>query len=80
MCIDFLGLQTTITSPFTLTGVGVHSGTEVSVTFLPAEAGTGIVFHRMHEDGSVTELKAVSSQVGNTDLCTMLGFAPADYG
>lgn len=77
MSIDFLGLQTTISNPITMTGVGVHSGSEVSVTFLPAEAGTGIVFHRMHENGNVTELKAVSAQVGNTDLCTMLGFTPA---
>lgn len=77
MGVDFLGLQTTIANSFTLEGVGVHSGSEVSVTFLPAEAGTGIVFHRMHENGDVTELKAVSSQVGNTDLCTMLGFSPA---
>jgi UDP-3-O-[3-hydroxymyristoyl] N-acetylglucosamine deacetylase len=75
MGIDFLGLQTTISNSFTLTGIGVHSGSEVSVTFLPAEAGTGIVFHRMHDNGYVTELKAVSSQVGNTDLCTMLGFS-----
>jgi UDP-3-O-[3-hydroxymyristoyl] N-acetylglucosamine deacetylase len=77
MGIDFLGLQTTLSSPLTLTGVGVHSGSPVSVTFLPADAGTGIVFHRMHENGNVTEMKAVSAQVGNTDLCTMLGFTPA---
>lgn len=77
MAIGLLGFQTTIASPVTLTGIGVHSGTSVSITFQPAEAGTGIVFNRMAADGSVIELKAVSSQVGNTDLCTVLGFSPA---
>src|ERR1700744_3900223 len=77
MAIRLLGFQTTIASPVTLSGTGVHSGSNVSITFLPAEADTGVVFQRMHDNGDVTELRAVSSQVGNTDLCTVLGFAPA---
>ncbi|NKN36213.1 UDP-3-O-acyl-N-acetylglucosamine deacetylase [Agrobacterium sp. a22-2] len=77
MAIGLLSFQTTIASPVTLTGIGVHSGVPVTMSFLPAEAGTGVVFNRLHPDGSVTELKAVSSQVGNTDLCTVLGFSPA---
>lgn len=76
MAIGLLGFQSTIASPVTLKGIGVHSGTEVSISFLPAESGTGIVFHRLHKDGGVTELKAVTSQVGNTDLCTVLGVQP----
>jgi UDP-3-O-[3-hydroxymyristoyl] N-acetylglucosamine deacetylase len=77
MAIRLLGFQTTIASPVTLSGIGVHSGYNVSITFLPAEADTGVVFQRMHDNGDVTELRAVSSQVGNTDLCTVLGFSPA---
>jgi UDP-3-O-[3-hydroxymyristoyl] N-acetylglucosamine deacetylase len=77
MTIGLLGFQTTVADAVTIHGIGVHSGSQVSMTFLPAEAGTGIVFHRMHDNGNVTELKAVSSQVGNTDLCTVLGFSPA---
>jgi UDP-3-O-[3-hydroxymyristoyl] N-acetylglucosamine deacetylase len=77
MAIRLLGFQTTIASPVTLSGTGVHSGSNVSITFLPAEADTGVVFQRMHDNGDVTELRAVSSQVGNTDLCTVLGFSPA---
>src|SRR6218665_1503663 len=73
MTIGLLGFQTTIANAVQLKGIGVHSGNPVSMTFQPAEAGTGIVFHRLHENGSVTELKAVSSNVGNTDLCTVLG-------
>jgi UDP-3-O-[3-hydroxymyristoyl] N-acetylglucosamine deacetylase len=72
-----LGFQTTVSRPVTLSGIGVHSGADVSITFNPAEADTGVVFNRMHDNGEVTELRAVSSQVGNTDLCTVLGFSPA---
>jgi UDP-3-O-[3-hydroxymyristoyl] N-acetylglucosamine deacetylase len=77
MAIALLGFQTTIAAPLSITGIGVHSGRPVTINLQPAEAGTGIVFVRMHEDGSSTEFKAVSSQVGNTDLCTVLGFTPA---
>jgi UDP-3-O-[3-hydroxymyristoyl] N-acetylglucosamine deacetylase len=77
MAIALLGFQTTIAAPLTLTGIGVHSGREVSITFQPAEAGTGIMFVRQHDDGSTSEYRAVSAHVGNTDLCTVLGTNPA---
>lgn len=77
MATGLLGFQTTIADSVTLSGIGVHSGAQVSITFHPAEADAGIVFQRVHDDRTVTELKAVSSQVGNTDLCTVLGFSPA---
>ncbi|MDP9836830.1 UDP-3-O-[3-hydroxymyristoyl] N-acetylglucosamine deacetylase [Neorhizobium huautlense] len=73
MSIELLGFQTTIAAPVTLSGIGVHSGSQVSITFQPADAGTGIVFSRTLSDGSTAEYRAVSSQVGNTDLCTVLG-------
>ncbi|MGI2031755.1 UDP-3-O-acyl-N-acetylglucosamine deacetylase [Rhizobium panacihumi] len=73
MSIELLGFQTTIAAPVTLSGIGVHSGSQVSITFQPADAGTGIVFSRTLADGSTAEYRAVSSQVGNTDLCTVLG-------
>ncbi|MCZ8178140.1 MAG: UDP-3-O-acyl-N-acetylglucosamine deacetylase [Rhizobium sp.] len=77
MAIALLGFQTTIAAPLTLTGIGVHSGREVSITFQPADAGTGIMFVRQHDDGSTSEYRAVSAHVGNTDLCTVLGTNPA---
>ena len=76
MTIGMLGFQTTISHPVTISGTGVHSGAAVSITFNPAEADFGIVFQRQHDDGTVSEYRAVSSQVGNTDLCTVLGFSP----
>lgn len=77
MGIELLGFQTTIASPVTLRGIGVHSGAEVEITFHPAEADAGIVFQRVLANGRLSEFKAVSSQVGNTDLCTVLGMSPA---
>jgi UDP-3-O-[3-hydroxymyristoyl] N-acetylglucosamine deacetylase len=77
MALGLLGFQTTVSRPVTLSGIGVHSGADVSIVFNPAESDTGVVFQRVHENGDVTELRAVSSQVGNTDLCTVLGFSPA---
>lgn len=75
--MTMLGFQTTISSPVTVSGTGVHSGAAVSIVFNPAEADSGIVFQRLHDDGTVNEYRAVSSQVGNTDLCTVLGFSLA---
>jgi UDP-3-O-[3-hydroxymyristoyl] N-acetylglucosamine deacetylase len=73
MSIELLGFQTTIAAAVQICGIGVHSGNPVSMTFHPAEAGTGIVFQRHHDNGNITEIKAVSANVGNTDLCTVLG-------
>ena len=77
MTIGLLGFQTTIAAPVSMTGIGVHSGAPVSITFNPAEAGSGIVFSRQFRDGTSVEYRAVSSEVGNTDLCTVLGTSPA---
>lgn len=79
MTIGLLGFQTTIAAPVSLTGIGVHSGSPVSITFQPAEANSGIIFARQFDDGSSAEYRAVSSQVGPTDLCTILGSSPATW-
>lgn len=77
MTLGLLGFETTFESSFTIRGIGVHSGAEVTATFNPAEAGTGIIFQRVGLDEELTELKAVSASVGSTDLCTVLGFSPS---
>lgn len=64
--------QTTIKSRVSLSGTGVHTGKPVSVHFNPADADTGIVFLCQGPEGAV-ELKALSSEVGATDLSTVLG-------
>ncbi|MEO5322389.1 UDP-3-O-acyl-N-acetylglucosamine deacetylase [Mesorhizobium sp. CC13] len=68
MGIDLQDYQTTLKSRATLSGIGVHSGKPVSIHFVPADADTGVVFH---VDGR--EFRAIVSEVGATDLCTLLG-------
>jgi UDP-3-O-[3-hydroxymyristoyl] N-acetylglucosamine deacetylase len=65
--------QTTIKSRVTLSGTGVHSGKQVSVNFVPADADTGIVFQLLDGPEQGKEIRALVSEVGSTDLCTMLG-------
>ena len=77
MAAGLLGFQTTIAGRVTLSGIGVHSGTPVSITFHPAESGTGIVYQRFNGEELLGEYRAVSAEVGNTDLCTVLGTHPA---
>ena len=77
MAVGLLGFQTTIAGRVTLSGIGVHSGTPVSITFHPAESGTGILFQRFDGEEMLGEYRAVSAEVGNTDLCTVLGTHPA---
>ncbi|RUV70587.1 MAG: UDP-3-O-acyl-N-acetylglucosamine deacetylase [Mesorhizobium sp.] len=64
--------QTTLKSRATLTGTGVHSGNSVTVHFLPADADTGVVF-QLSNGSEDREFRALVSEVGATDLCTMLG-------
>lgn len=64
--------QTTLRSRATLTGTGVHSGNSVTVHFLPADADTGVVF-QLSNGSEDREFRALVSEVGATDLCTMLG-------
>ena len=68
-----VGLQTTIGQEISFSGIGVHTGAEASVTFLPAVPDTGIVFERIMPGGDVVRLRAVVGEVGYTDFCTVLG-------
>lgn len=72
---ELSGYQTTIKERVSLSGVGVHSGLDVTITLLPADADTGIIFHKIKEDGDIVEVRAVSHETGPTDLCTVLGKA-----
>jgi len=76
MTTDLRGFQTTLSRSISLSGVGVHSGNAVSMRFLPGEPDTGIVFRRLLDNGKSVEIGAAASQVGSTDLCTVLGHSP----
>jgi UDP-3-O-[3-hydroxymyristoyl] N-acetylglucosamine deacetylase len=60
----------TLRAAIPCTGIGVHSGQQVSVTLKPAEPGTGIVFRRT--DLGV-DIPARYDHVVDTRLCTTLG-------
>ena len=64
--------QRTIGAEVTLDGTGVHSGEAATLTFRPAEAGSGIRFRRVDlEDGE--EIPADVDYVVGTELGTTLG-------
>ncbi|HZP19960.1 MAG TPA: UDP-3-O-acyl-N-acetylglucosamine deacetylase [Bauldia sp.] len=68
------GAQTTLRRRATLSGVGVHSGQEVTVTLHPEEVDSGIYFYRSNlGDGREYEIPADHSYVRATDLCTTVG-------
>ena len=64
--------QTTLRTRVSLSGAGVHGGKPVSIHFSPADPDTGIVFSRI-DDSSQREIRALVSEIGATDLCTVLG-------
>ncbi|MGL4206416.1 MAG: UDP-3-O-acyl-N-acetylglucosamine deacetylase [Aeromonadaceae bacterium] len=63
--------QRTLKQSVQATGVGLHSGRKVSVTFRPAPANTGILYVRSDLEPAVT-IKAEASAVRDTMLCTAL--------
>ena len=67
------GRQTTLRAQATVTGVGVHSGTPVSLTIGPASTDAGFVFVRTGLEGSDREVQAKADAVVATQLATVLG-------
>jgi UDP-3-O-[3-hydroxymyristoyl] N-acetylglucosamine deacetylase len=68
------GRQTTLCDQVTLTGIGVHSGSPVTLTLHPTEPNTGIVFLRCGSAGQADrELKAHYRSVTATEFATVLG-------
>ena len=72
--MNVLGYQTTIRTRIEFNGIGVHSGEPVSMTLLPAEANTGILFNvTCPRSGANRDIPATIASIGATDLCTVLG-------
>ena len=63
--------QKTISKSMTITGIGLHTGNNVSMTLNPAPPNTGFVF-RIKKDKSTVFVKAIYSNVHSTELCTLL--------
>lgn len=66
------GRQATIKSPVSISGVGVHSGAPVTLTILPGETGSGIVFRRTDVEGAKAYVPARYDLVKETRLGTTL--------
>lgn len=68
--------QTTLREPAAVSGIGVHSGLPATLTILPAEADTGIVFVRCNPAGKCDrEVRADVRAVTATEFATVLGDA-----
>jgi UDP-3-O-[3-hydroxymyristoyl] N-acetylglucosamine deacetylase len=68
--------QTTLRDQVAVSGIGVHSGEPVTLTLLPGDDDTGIVFQRVKSDGSVArEVRADVRAVTATEFATVLGDA-----
>lgn len=65
-----VGRQQTLRNRISCTGVGLHGGIKVSMTLLPAEPGTGIVFHRCDLASDVSVVEARWNVVTGTMLGT----------
>ncbi|MGA1330301.1 MAG: bifunctional UDP-3-O-[3-hydroxymyristoyl] N-acetylglucosamine deacetylase/3-hydroxyacyl-ACP dehydratase [Bacteroidia bacterium] len=68
--------QKTLAKPVVMEGVGLHSGTSVSIQFCPAPENTGFVFRRTDLNPSV-DIPALAEFVVETSRGTTLGLGDA---
>lgn len=71
--------QKTIARPKTTSGVGIHSGNDITLTLQPAPIDHGIVFQRVDLDGQ-PRIPADVNSVSATALATTLGSGEARVG
>lgn len=64
--------QSTIKRALTISGIGLHTGRLITMTLRPAEAGNGIIFHRIDGERRVS-IPAISANVVDTRLATVIG-------
>ncbi|MEZ4598525.1 MAG: UDP-3-O-acyl-N-acetylglucosamine deacetylase [Syntrophotaleaceae bacterium] len=64
--------QQTLQHPVKISGIGLHSGRQINMHLRPANAGTGVVFHRREGDRSVS-IEAVAANVVDTRMATVIG-------
>lgn len=64
--------QSTLAKTVSISGIGLHSGARINMTLRPAEAGTGIIFHRSLGEQTVS-IPACADNVVDTRMATVLG-------
>jgi len=57
--------QQTLNRPVSFSGIGLHSGNRVNMTFLPGAIGSGIIFRRVDLEGK-PEIEARVDNVTET--------------
>jgi UDP-3-O-[3-hydroxymyristoyl] N-acetylglucosamine deacetylase / 3-hydroxyacyl-[acyl-carrier-protein] dehydratase len=65
--------QTTVAQSVSISGKGLHTGKEVTLTFKPAKSDTGFVFKRVDLDGE-PEVPALAKWVNKTKRSTVLEY------
>ncbi len=68
--------QVTIAEEVSISGIGLHTGLQVNIKFVPAPANTGYVFRRVDLDGK-PEFQALVDYVVDTSRGTTLQFGKA---
>lgn len=67
-----MAFQKTVKDKVVFSGIGLHSGREVTMTLRPAAAGNGVIFHRTDLTPPVS-IQAEAAYVVNTRLSTTIG-------
>lgn len=63
--------QQTIAKSFSVTGIGMHSGVDVTMALKPANVDTGIVFHRT-DLALIEKIKLTPFTIQEAVMCTLL--------
>ncbi|HSX12969.1 MAG TPA: UDP-3-O-acyl-N-acetylglucosamine deacetylase [Chlamydiales bacterium] len=74
--IHCLEMQKTLKRPISISGKGLFSGEQSSITILPAPVNTGIIFQRIDLPGT-PEIPALLEFVQDSSRCTRLGVGQA---
>lgn len=64
--------QSTLNKPLTISGIGLHTGRQITMILRPAEPDSGIIFHCSDGERRVS-IPAVSANVVDTRLATVIG-------
>lgn len=64
--------QSTLDKALTISGIGLHTGRQITMTLRPADTDTGIVFHRTDGERRVS-IPAISANVVDTRMATVIG-------
>ena len=66
-------MQQTLNKKMTLAGIGLHSGKDITMHMIPADANHGIVFVRTDLPKGENVVPALWDSVVDTQLCTVIG-------